>query len=237
MKPHVLILGDGPCARSLAQILGLPRVERRAEDEGWDWPKPAGRKGKVADAVLLLIAADPSLGTPLWIRRHEEARACPLARRTGVMLFGMAPILAKDLFDRDVFARTGAMPDTDQTFGTWGADLRILDDRSSLGDLLAALASLETLPQTTWDSLRRRANCLPAFFGVLERRDAEALPVLVAELNRIDWDARCFPHPIYGDPHAWANRIGTWLRAVTAGVPPDWEEGLALFLPLEQRTA
>jgi len=238
MPPPVYILGDGPCAHVLAGILRAPRLGRRKDGVGWDWPRPPGR-GKPPESLRLLLVVDPAVGAPQWIRRHAEARDCSstLARRTGVLLFGMAPAMADELRGRDVFGRTGAQPEADQTFGTWGPDLQMLDCGASLRDLLAALATLESLPRSAWESARCRASCLPALLGVLGRRDAEALPTLMAELNQIDWDARCFAHPIFGDPHAWANRIRRWLGIVTAGVPPDWEEGLALFLPLESKTA
>jgi len=238
MNPPVYILGDGPCARALAAIMRAPRIGRRGGDGGWEWPKAAKRQEKPPEAVRLLLAADPSLGVSQWIRRHADARDCPfvLARRTGVLLYGMNLEIAEELRRRDVFARMVALPDTNQTFGTWGPDLMVLDDQARLGDLLAGLATLETLLQTAWDSLRRRANCLPALLSALEGRDAGALSAMLGELNQIDWDARCFPRPDFGDHHAWANRIHTWLNTVTVGVPPEWDEGLSLFLPFERKS-
>jgi len=238
MKSAIHILGDGPCARALAAILRAPRIGRRGGDEGWEWPKAARRQGKPPEAVRLLLAADPTLGVSQWIRHHAEARDCPyvLARRTGVLLYGMNPEFAEELRRRDVFARMVALPDTNQTFGTWGSDLMVLDDRATLGDLLAGLATLETLPQTAWNSLRRRANSLPALLGALEGRDTAALSTMLGELNQIDWDARCFAQPVFGCSHGWANRIRTWLNTVTAGVPPEWDEGLSLFLPFERKS-
>lgn len=238
MNPPVYILGDGPCARALAVILRAPRIGRRGGDEGWEWPKATRRQGKPPEAARLLLAADPTLGVSQWIRRHTEARDCPyvLARRTGVLLYGMNPEFAEELRLRDVFARTVALPDSHQTFGTWGLDLMVLDDRATLGDLIAGFAVLQTLPQTAWNSLLRRANCLPSLLGALEVRDVGTLSAMLGELNQIDWEARCFPHPVFGGAHAWANRIHTWLNAVTVGVPPEWDEGLSLFLPFERKS-
>jgi hypothetical protein len=238
MNSPVLILGDGPCARSLAAILRAPCIGRRGGDEGWEWPKAARRQGKPPETARLLLTADPTQGVSQWIRRHAEARDCPsvLARRTGVLLCGPDPEIAAELRRRDVFARKVVLPDTNQTFATWGPDLMVLDDRAALRDLLTGLAALETLPQTAWNSLRRRANCLPALLATLEGRDVGTLSTMLGELNQIDWDARCFPHPVFGASHAWANRIRTWLNTVTVGVPPEWDEGLSLFLPFERKS-
>jgi len=238
MNPPVFILGDGTCACALAAILRAPRIGRRAGDEGWEWPKPKpkGRRGSKLEAIRLFLVVEPTLGLSQWIRRHAEARECPLARRCGVLLFGMKPDLAVELRGRDVFARTGTV-EPGQTFDTWGPDLALVDGRTTLADLLAQLAELETIPTTTWDRKSSAASCLPELCEAITRKNSGALLQVLPVANRIDWDARCFPHPDFGgDAHAWANRIRSWLNAVTVGVPPEWDEGLSLFLPFERKS-
>ncbi|MEO8353322.1 MAG: hypothetical protein ABI680_16460, partial [Chthoniobacteraceae bacterium] len=57
----------------------------------------------------------------------------------------------------------------------------------------------------------------------------------LAIAENTDWDGICVPTGEFENGHKAANAVRLWIRNVTAGVPPDWERGAALFQPLVAR--
>ncbi len=229
ISPLTLVLGSGPVAAVLSSILRVERVERSADDTGWAWPHPDRKVNQSREAARLVIVAGSNAGASMWIRLHREARDCPIARRVGCLLYGMPPSVADDLVNRDVFGRIGV---TSEVFGAWSGDLALMDDHRKLEEFLNVLDDLDTLPKTAWQREQQAASCLSLLTDAIRKRSMDNLTRCLAVACASDWDAMCFPNPEFGNAHAWANHIRCWLAAVTAGVTPNWEEGLSLFSPL-----
>lgn len=229
---HTLIVGSGPVAAVLSSILGADRVERLADDSGWAWPTTKKRSSDKIEEIRLVLVAGPNAGVSHWIRWHRDARECPLARRVGCLLFGMPPSFASELKRRDVFGRLGG---DCASFGDWGSDLILVDDDRTLAEILRVLAGLETRPESSWRRNLEAASCLPALIEAIKNCSMADLAPCLDALNATDWDSMCFSTPEFGNAHACANRIRSWLSGVTAGVTPDWEEGFLLFNPLSAR--
>jgi hypothetical protein len=229
---HVLILGCGPLAAALSFILGAKQVQRLADDSGWAWPSTTKRDSEKIEGIRLVLAVGPNAGIPQWIRWHRDARECPLARRVGCMLFGMSPSLSEELNDRDVFGRIGG---DCASFREWGPDLVMVDHTRTLSELVRCLDELETLPESSWRRDLHAASCLPRLIEAIKNRNMAELVLCLEAVDASDWDAICFSGKHFGSAHAWANRTRNWLAGVTAGVTPDWEEGLVLFSPLCNR--
>lgn len=229
---HMLILGCGPLAAALSSILGAKQVQRLADDSGWAWPKTKKPSSDKVEGIRLVLVAGPNAGVSQWIRWHRDARDCPLARRVGCLLFGMPPFLTAELRDRDVFGRFAGEC---ASFGEWTGDLLLADNTWTLVEFLRVLDELETLPESSWRRDLQAASCLPALIEAIKNRSMADLAPSLDASNATDWDSMCFSTPEFGNAHAWANRIRSWLSGVTAGVTPNWEEGFSLFTPLSAR--
>lgn len=229
---HMLILGCGPLAAALSSILGAKQVQRMADDSGWAWPTTKKPSSDKIEGIRLVLVAGSNAGVSQWIRWHRDARECPLARRVGCLLFGMPPSFASELKRRDVFGRLGG---DCASFGDWGADLNLLEGGRMLTEILRVLAGLETRPESSWRRNLQAASCLPALIEAIKNRSMADLAPSLDASNATDWDSMCFSTPEFGNAHAWANRIRSWLSGVTAGVTPNWEEGFLLFTPLSAR--
>jgi hypothetical protein len=230
--PQTLILGSGPVAAALSLILCEKQVQRLADDSGWAWPTTKKRSSDKIEGIRLVLVAGPNTGISQWIRWHRDARECPLARRVGCMLFGMPPSFASKLSRHDVFGR---LVGDCASFGDWGADLLLLDGSRTLAVIISELAGLETLPESSWLSSLKAASCLPSLIEAIKNRSMADLSRYLESANVTDWDTMCFSGTQFGNSHAWAHFINSWLAGVTAGVTPDWENGLALFTPLLAR--
>lgn len=235
-ETKILILGNGPVARTLEGILRGERIQRREDETGWMWPtlKAKSKWPTQVESLRLVLVAKQTQGVSGLIRWHLEARECPLARKVGCVVFGMSQSLATELSNRDVFGRTG---DFGESFGNWGEDLAVVDGKPSLIELLHVLNGLIPFYRSAWQRAVNAASPLVILEEGLTRRDVKIVRKSLIALISIDWDAVCSPHPDFeNNAHHWANQIRGWLVAVTAGVTPNWEEGISLFTPLLRKS-
>jgi hypothetical protein len=223
-RSTIFVLGNGPVANAISLLFSLELIEHEKDLPDWQWK----RRSELESAKLILVA-EANVDESRWIRWHMEARKCPFARRVGVLLFGMGGEDAIRLAERDVFGRIGA---DCASFREWGPDLVLVDNARPLLELLRFIADLKTLPESSWMRHLQVASCLPSLTDAIRNRKLEDLVKCLEPANATDWDAACFSSPQFGDAHAWANRIRSWLTGVTVGVTPDWEEGFLLFTPL-----
>jgi hypothetical protein len=217
------VLGSGPVAQTLRQVLGCALVERNANDTGWNWPN-----AKSNGPRFLLVTKFDSSPSEI-IRWHSDVWESPNTAQICCGIVGISDQSANILAKRDVFGRMEAKG---ETFEDWSNYIALIPRSASLTNMLIKTAKLIPCSVGTW---RRRANevsVIPRLLKAIAKRDVAQLNEILPAAILQDWDSVCFSHPKFGTPHAYANRIKSWLASVTSGVAPSWEKGESLLAPL-----
>jgi hypothetical protein len=217
------VLGNGPVARTFKQLLDCNIVERKTNDAGWNWPNI-----KRDSFRFLLIPRFDSPPSEV-IRWHADVWKCPNAAEICCAIFGLSDQCATNLAARDVFGR---MPSSNQTFDDWSNYVALIPRSAPLADLLTKMTELIPCSVRTWQRHANEASVIPRLFEAISKRDGVELNKVLPTAILQDWDSVCFSHPEFGNPHAYANRIKSWLASVTSSVALSWEQGESLLAPL-----
>ena len=218
---NIVVLGEGPHAGAMAQILCCPWIPSAPKDSGWKWPTRA-----LGEHVSFGIMPGAKVTTARIIRWHSEAWRCPRARQVRCAIIGLREQLTNDLVRCDVFGRIGDYPG--DTFADWSKHTTLFGRSAGLLEILNGLASLSYCPVTAWVEAVRRASVIPPLLKAIRSRTYADLHGIMPAANQVNWDAIC--------PHHSAHLIRDWLRRVTPGVTQElWDEGERLFAPLTKR--
>ena len=215
----IVVMGDTPYARALAQVLNAPFAERRDDDYGWLWP--SSNLDSVLTTVLVVRQEASATITLRWLTEAWNYLCASGARQVRGLIIGGGNTFRQEIASRDIFARIGTHGDS---LGEWASHIALGPLSRRVLDLQRSLSLLSYCPLESWRRHRAKASVVSALLSAIRDRDQSGLVAAIAAADKQDWDA------VY--PHSHATEIRNWLSSVTSGVTPNWERGEALLAPL-----
>ncbi len=212
-ESRLAVLGHGPFAYALAQLLGAVQIDRTKDDT--DWHRVRGNT-RAQTIVIVMPFSATVRSVVLW---HQQAWQSLNFAEARIQIICLNPALAETARGVDVFARKG---ECGNSFRDWGEYVGFADVRRGLRALVEQWAALKILPRSTWDREKEAADVLPLIRAALRTQDRGQLFDSLESAGAIDW------HALLG--HTRANAVEAWVRTVTTAVTPiDWTAAQALF--------